>query len=464
MPPLPLPIDMAALSTFNADLASQALPQLYCDGHVSLALEWAARLDPFSQGKVLNRAKAAEPLEKNSFLQNASPYAYGSLVDLILKARDTTSLDALACQEGFTKALFTNRLDQLAVLVASEVEHHPEFASYIFERMSPRVKTERTNRYSDSNLSRLAHAAAKTNHLSWLSRINDMRQATEGVMIPGYEIAHSHFLTPPHADGVQALLDIDCVSEKNWSDVAIALMRSEAPSDTQLALTLLDKDYQHSISELETPLDRAQISQRFSSRALYLEPEKTPLPWLEFYLSKGLDSFNEPTDGTINASATLVGLDWRETGRRHFSPDPQMTQKRLTLDALICPLLEAMMDQPDVRLNLHLDLQCFSKELRGAFRGARKIDLLSACIGQGFYRCADALVARGADWKFAAKQCAQWLRRSSPSMELDTVDVARAYCEALSLRHISLKASLRRDDKLAKLGEPSLATPRSHRL
>lgn len=474
--PLPPCIDMAALAAFNPDLASQALAQLYLDGNLSLALEWASRLDPFKSLSALPQPRPLDselppglPASHASALPSMAS-RYGSMVDFALAARDIQTLDALASTPGFSKTLFTDRFDLVARIAAGDLRAHPAFAEYLFDRLSPNPKDKASPaRYGDSGIVLLAEAAVKHGRFDWIARLNAFRLSTEHEPLQGSHLISHHLSEPRCLAGAQALLDAGCVLPIYWLEISRAFIISDEPGHQNFALRLLALDLNQRLELSKKPCVFAQqhptLSQILSHSALFPEPTKTPLAWLGFYLSQGLEPFLPARDGSPALATVLLGSNWRDAARRLHSGSPASARhERLVVDENASGLLYAMLATSTSGVDERLDIQCFGSELRSSFFGARKIDLLCACIGQGFYQCADVLIAHGADWRFAAKQCDQWLRRADSLDSPEALEAAKAYCDALSLRHVSLKSTQRRDSRLATNDAPLAPVLRARRL
>ena len=102
------------------------------------------------------------------------------MVDFALSARDIQTLDALATSPGFSKTLFTDRFDLVARTAAANLRGHPDFAEYLFDRLSPNPQDKASSaRYGDSGIVLLAEAAVKNGYFHWVARLNDLRLSTE---------------------------------------------------------------------------------------------------------------------------------------------------------------------------------------------------------------------------------------------------------------------------------------------
>lgn len=440
---------------FNPDIASQALVQLYRDGHRSLALEWAPRLDMFKYCVMRKDEPTTEPHSTLAILYSLHDSEYASLFNELLDKRDALFIEALITTPKARDAIFTKMIDAVALSCAKNIAEHPDFANFLFDRMNPTPPEDKSYRNtSNSGLSALADAACKNKKYDWLPRINAMRMTHEALPISGSELAQRCFMEPLDPQGVKTLMEIDSISANRLRDFAQKFAQSYDASHHEFSLEMLEKDFQRQVAQTQVPQGHERFSQTYSNSALFSSAHATPAHWLEFYLQKGLDPFAPSTDGTQTLAARLFGENWRGDVRQHRLPDGswesnaalvKMERQNRNLE-----LLETMLKYPSNHLELRYDVSTLGSELKSSFSGARKVDLLSIFIAQGFYKCADAILAQGVDWKFAAKQCDQWMKSRSTYDGAESLAMAKAYLEGLALRNISKKSTQRRDAKIAK--------------
>lgn len=465
----PPPPDMAALLAFNPDIASQALVQLYRDGHRSLALEWAPRLDIFKSCVMRKEEPKVEPHSTLSVLYSLHYSGYASLFNELLDKRDASFIEELISAPTARDAIFTKMIDYVALSCAKNIAEHPDFSTFLFERMNPAPPEDKSYRNtSNSGLSTLADAACKNKKYDWLARINAMRMTHENQPISGVELAQRCFMQPLDPHGVKTLMDIDSISANRLRDLAQKFALSDDTAHHVFSLEILEKDFQRQVVQTEVPQGHERFSQTYSNSALFSIAHSTPTHWLEFYLQKGLDPFAPTTDGTQTLAARLFGENWRVDVRQQRMPDGSWSSNAAHVKAVrqdrLLELLKTMLKYPSDHLELRYDVATLGSEMKSSFSGARKVDLLSVFIAQGFYQCADAILAKNVDWKFAAKQCDQWMKSRSTHDGSESIAMAKAYLEGLSLRNISKKSTMRRDAKIAKeIGHEPLtliSTPR----
>lgn len=458
----PMPPEMQALCAFNPDLASQALPQLYLDGHKDMALEWGLILDPFKNAHARPSSTPKEP----ALFSLGYRSTYGSLLDIALHHQDSDFIEALCSNPALKTGLFTDRLDIVANKAGECIAKNPMFASYLFERMAPKAKSESAN-YGDC-LPSLAESACKNKKLAWLARIDEMHQIRHGSKIDGASLARKHFLTPLEVSGMGILLDLGCIYPNNLASFAEEFFKSKEPEHRTMGLRLLDAFHLSQIERTKIGPADPRYSQTYSSTAMHTNAHLTPVQWLGYFMDKGLDPFTIPNDGTLTCAASLLRGNWRENAL-YSSGKSDLDAGRFARNSReddIMPLLASMLARgasPET-LAIHMDLGSVGSEARAMLSGCRKVDYLGLCVVQGFYRCANLLAEAGADWKFSAKQSKSWLFSRSRHDEPDAKEQAGAYFESLLLKSTSVKSSARRDARAAKAGNEISPAPRMARL
>lgn len=458
----PAPPDMEALAVFNPHLASQALAQLYADGHRELALGWGLdeRLDPFLSG-TLRKAPdvpAREPMF--AFLH----LTYCSLFGIALSARDQGAIERLGSNPEIHRRMFSELQGEIARACANALKDHPAFAAFLFTSFPETEPTTARPSSYDSPLDQLAEASCRERRLDWLPKLQRLKRAFDKGSLDGWDLAKKHFLPQLDVEGCSALLGTGCLAPERCGDLARQFGASDEPGKRAFALRLLELEFDRVVQkEADAAPGQARFNRVFSPLALWRsEPDKTPRWWLEFHLDKGLDPFASGADGTRSVAFSLLGSA-RGASRRQ--PDANRADAR-EHDDRCSDLLSAMiLSRPGAEaMQTHFDSASLEAPVREIFKGSRKLDLLALCIGQGYYRCADALVSSGLDPKFAAQQCSKWLKSHGSSLDPESREAALAYCEALLLRKTSIRASARRDARMEAQGASAPEAPPTRRL
>lgn len=459
---------MAALAAFSKKLASEALAQLYVDGFRDEAFAWASELDPFASTTLRKEI----PDAVRGFATN-----YGSLFDLLLSAKDIEGIDAIRPDPQQRELEVYSKCETMIGAIKSHLGMAGglAFASALFERLAPKeLLRDDVSRFGGHDMLaqkwlELAVAAAKAGQHAWLPKIASMSMFSTKSPLQGRKLLEA-CCAPEAFDPLTARAILECakvdretlVSEcRNWAaaenvqaqDFALAAMRE------LMAAPLKEEEDYHG---------RNRDAQARRNWILFVKPESTPPRWMELQCEMGLDPF-ELVGGAGSIATRVLCGECPTTGFGSSEPEQQRARAaRAAHEDLLLPLLEAMISSEkttEESLSAKFDVSTVHASIQKKFGSARKLDLLSALVGKGMYRCANKLVEAGADWRFAAKQCANNLRPSHFLDDDDLVAVASAYFEGLALRSTSLKATAKRDAKAVKSGEEIGAAPaRSMRL
>ena len=470
----PSPPNMETLTEFNSILASQALPQLYIDGHIDMAIEWGRRLDPF-QKTTLKRVP--EPSHIPGYSSPFPVYSshYSSLFDVILAAKDQKSMIALCENPEIAQQIFTERIQSICLHCSKSLSHSPEFALFLFDQINPTlIETFKTNIHLSSSLSddikKLAIEALKHEKYDWLPKINHLNVVIDQRCLPGDAVLQYSSYTPldiKSTQGIETLFNLGCFPPETLLKISRSLFEMNRPDFHDVALKLLDHYHQKQIESTQIQPGHPKYAQTYSNIAIFDEPYKTPPLWFSYFLDQGFDPFTDPTNGTIPPIVRLFGKPWVDLASR-LPHDPELIRGRkaraIQEDALEELALLLIKKQSPNR-DMHFDVHYLDKHLKSKWGNCRKIDLVALCVSQGYYKIASHLIESGSDWKFAAKQSVPWLTRRSRFEEDDTTDKMKAFFEALNLRKVSEKSTARRDAKnIQKLTElppqPSRSTPR----
>lgn len=453
--------DIEALAALNPDLANQALAQIYADGDRDLCLAWAGRLDIFKSCSLRRDPIQSPP----SPLSIRAGYFY-SLFDLAMDAADRPFLDQLIEDEKTRRAIFQTRFDSVCAFAAKMLASQPEFATYLVDRLDPLPATDPSYSYRhlEGGLEKLVVAASKAKLYSWLPRLGALHQIFYAKPLSGGPVLRECFLDPVDVQGAATLFDMDCVNFERWHELALLFCSNASPEVQALGLRVAELDFDRSVQDSKTDASHPNFSRVHSNSALAIPPHKTPPILLEFYLKLGVDPFACDPLASASIGVKLFGEDWRDKSI-YFSASAltastieRVRIARAQRENALLPLLALMLAHAKTPPNEHFDVGALGLECQKIFAGARKIDLLALCVGQGFYRCADALVRHGVDWKFAAKQCDQWLRKAFANEENEIKAISKSYFDAVALRAVSTKASAKRDRLLAS-SEPEVFAP-----
>lgn len=458
------PIDMAALASFNKKLASEALAQLYADGHKALALEWAGRLDPFATATLRQSIPCVGwSHESHSF----------SLFQLLLNVGDLDGVDLLARQaEEGSRSLYS-RCDTLIDSICRHLSAEPSsaFAEAIFERLDPEELSESEKSSYGScgshgeKWGKLASAAGGAGRHKWFGRIAKLADVAAKTELGGGELLKDCCKPASFsADMARAIIEHAKVERGSLVWVCQEWVASDNAQAQEFGL---EKMAELIAEEPKKDLESWEASREARSRAawiLFRASEKTPPAWLALHCSTWVDPF----DGLAGSGSIAVQLLGGEIANVHSANKEAARARRVGHEDLMLPLLSAMVScgkGSAESLSARFELSCVHGTVQKYFVNTRKLDLLSLCVAKGMYRCANLLVESGADWRFAAKQCGNGLRPAYSSDEPDMAAAAGAYFDALSLRSVSLRGMAKRDAKAEKSGDKAPAVSgRSMRL
>lgn len=455
-------IDIASLAAFNTELASLALAQAYADGDRELALRWAPTLDIFKKvtlrdGAPLGLADLGEP-RAGEFPQMQS------LFSLVVASADLPALTALAeISPQARRDIYTGQWQFLCAAACSMLRDRgrAEFAKSLIANMAP----EATHRHSLNSefqkpLSTLAAHAVASGHASLLPHLDEMcrRVAVVGLAdgraiavkaLDSYSSGHG---SAPDTKSLQIILDLpDFLEESARVYICQRLLMLEHDEPIALGLSEMRKFLAKPIngrpraSTEETSLD-------LLPSALFLDCN-TPVEWLELYLTAGLNPFVEREDGRTHLAARLLSISVEDAFNLEYQAKHQLREDRLL------PLLAKMADAFPAHVNERFSgRQVGARREQLLFDGVAKTDAVLLCAMQGFYKAADLLISKGADYKFASRQCSAILakaqRLSEPSHP--GIAAAHAYFEGLALRDACDKSSRRSPVDSATAKTPSL--------
>jgi hypothetical protein len=447
-----LPLDMEALSAFNRALASGALAQLYLDGRRDEALAWAARLDVFESAK--------------SQKGEGEQVAHGSLFDAALAEGDKAALEALENGPERRQAMYRIRHDAVARCAAKHAESNPDFGRWLVSKLDPLPKSDsgysyRSSLSDHSALGSLASAACKHKRYEWLGALDALSRISEGEGLRAWSLLREHFLKDADAEGARALMALGEMPSDALREMAIRFCPCEEPGQATLWAELMALDFDARLAKSNERLGRAAQYAAMDARAmaargaLWDKPWETPAKWLAWHLDKGVDGFVHKAGSGLPVAVDALAGNWRE-GLDRWDRDgvPKLAraaQARSKRESELLPLVAMLADSAKEGLDAKIATAELPLGIKGAFvgsgggSGARKVDALSLCVAQGYFRIADALVAKGADWRFASKQCSQWLAPVDKDFEGPEDHAMRqSYLEGLALREVSLRASAKK--------------------
>lgn len=466
-----LALDMQALSAFNRALASGALVQLYHDGKRMEALSWADRLDIFESAKIQNG--------------DGEAISHGSLFDAALSACDKEALAAWEMDSARRLAMYRIRMDAVARSAAKHAQSNPDFGRWLIAKLDPLPKTDaiyshRSSFLDHTALGSLALAACKHKRYEWLGAIDELARKAEGAGIPAWPLIRENFLKEADVEGARALMALGEIPRDALHEMAMRFCMGAQPAEELFWSELMDLRFEalrlqareRSQWSGSAPPDDASLAAR---AALWGKPWETPAKWLEWHLGKGVDGFVHKADSGLALAIEALAGNWREGldrwDRDGVSKLARAEQARLRRESELLPLIELMADRAQGGLDAKIATIELPQSIKKAFAGAdggygaRKIDALALCVAQGYFRIADALVAKGADWRFAAKQCAQWLAAVDKDFEgPQDHGMRQAYLEGLALREVSLRASSKKGASQNARTEARCPPPPSRRL
>lgn len=449
---LAAPIDMAALSSFNKNLASEALAQLYADGHAAQALAWAATLDPFALATLRDAIPCVGWSHKSNLF---------SLFQLLLNAGDLSGLEELASAASGSERQIYSRCEPLIDSISRHLseDQSSAFASALFERLNPDELSENDKSSYGSygsqgeQWAKLALAAGGAGRHEWFEKIAELTYRAAKKRLGGSELLR--ICCKPEEFSAEMAAAIIAHTEVDGSTLVSRCREWVASDNAQAQKFGLEKMAELIAAKPKrdlAPWDAAREARARAEWILFALPEKTPPAWLALHCSTWVDPF-EPVPGCGSIAVQLLGCEIVDVMR---GDKEAARARRIGQEDLMLPLLAAMISSSKASpesLSAKFEISCVHVTAQKYFVNTRKLDLLSLCVAKGMYRCANLLVESGAEWRFAAKQCGNGLRPAYSSDEPDMAAAAGAYFDALGLRAASMKGMAKRDAKAEKSGE-----------
>lgn len=439
-------IDIASLAAFNSELASLALAQAYADGDRELALRWAPKLDIFK--KVSLRDGSPEGLADFGDSRSGEFPRQQSLFSLVVGSADLPALAALAdISPEARRDIYTGQWHVLCAAAGSMLydRERAEFAKSLIANMAP----EAINRHALGSefqrpLSKLAAQAVGSGNANLLPHLNDMCRRLAVVSLADGRAIAAKAVQPgrsgaPDIDSLKIIFALPGFLE----DSAIIqtcqlLLACNDEKATELALCEIQKLLSKSVNgKLRASEEETSVS--LLSCALFMDCN-TPAPWLALHLEAGLNPFVERKDCRAHLAARLLTISTEDA-----FDSANEGRHRLREDSLL-PLLATMADAfPAHASERFSTIHVGARREQQLFDGVAKIDAVLLCAMQGFYKAADLLISKGADYKFASRQCSAILAKAQrfSTLALPALAAAHAYFEGLSLRDACDKSARR---------------------